>query len=214
MMWAMILIVGVLMVMATDTAGNGGTAADAGGSGEDGEGGAQVPALQADAEGKYSQEQVDVLLGKERDRLDIKAKDTDKRFEDEVKKRVEEEKTRAEMSELQKAQTDLAAAEAERDRLKQEAEAQTARAERQQFIAMNAGDLDRAWRTYLEQQLAQAGDDETPEQVLARVEKERDDEQGGTGTSLGVAGRPAGQPGTGKPGGMNRAIRRAAGRKA
>ena len=213
MIWAMMMIVGVLMVMATDTAGNGGTAGEGGGTDQD-KGGDQTGTVRDGMSAADVQE----LLRKEGDRIDQKYKAIlDKRIGEAKTEWDREQKTaadREQMDELQKAQTDLAAAQAERDALKQEADAQPARAERQQFIAMNAGDLDRGWRTYLEQQLAQAGDDETPEQVLARVEKERDDEQGGTGTSLGVAGRPAGQPGTGKPGDMNRAIRRAAGRKA
>ena len=206
------MMLGVLIVMATDTAGKQQATTgdqeetDPDKAGEDG--------LKAGADGKYTQEQHEALLGNERDRLDIKGKDLQKQFDDAVAKGVKEGQQRAEMSELEKAKTDLAATQAERDALTERVAAAEAHQEQTEWISANAGDLDRAWRVYLDQELSAAPETETRENVLARVQKERDEEQGGTGTSLGVAGRPGQQskPQTGKD--MNRAIRRAAGRKA
>lgn len=214
MIWAMIVILGVLIVLATDTAGNGKTATgeqDAQDGKDDDKAGEDT--LKPGADGKYTQEQLDAMLGKERDRLDIKAKDAEKRIEDEVAKRVEDEKKRAEMSDLQKAQADLQAAEAERDALRQETEIAQKRLELGEWVAANAGDLDRAWRGYLQQQLAEAPETETREAVLARVREQRDQEQGTQISGLGVSGQPGGQPKPRSSQDMNREIRQAAGRK-
>lgn len=217
-MWAMIVLMGVLIVLVTDKTGKD-PGQDPGGTGDDPAKGKTDPGepgedqLKPGADGKYTQEQLDVLLGKERDRLDIKAKDAEKRIEDEVAKRLKDEKERAEMSELQKTQADLQAANTERDALRQEAETQQKRAELADWVAANAGDLDRAWRGYLHQQLAEAPETETPENTLARVREERDQEQGGQTPGLGVSGRPGGQTKPRSSEDMNREIRKAAGRK-
>jgi len=211
--WALIGL-GVLVaiaLMADDNGGDGGDD-DKGGTTDDDKSGDQTLTVQDG----MTAAQVQELLRKEGDRIDQKYKGIlDKRIGEAKAEWEREQKTaadREQMSELEKAKTDLAATQAERDALTKRVAAVEARQERAEWIAANAGDLDRAWRSYLHQQLEEAGDDETPDQVLARVQKERDEEQGGTSTSLGVAGRPGGQskPQTGKD--MNRAIRRAAGR--
>ena len=208
--WALIGL-GVLVAIAL-MADDGGGQDDKGGTTDDDKSTDQAVTVQDG----MTAAQVQELLRKEGDRIDQKYKGIlDKRIADAKTEWERDQKTsadREQMSELEKAKTDLAATQAERDALTDRVAAVEAAQERAEWIAANAGDMDRAWRSYLAQQLEEAGDAETPEQVLARVQQERDEEQGGTGTSLGVAGRPGGQskPTTGKD--MNRAIRRAAGR--
>lgn len=107
-------------------------------------------------------------------------------------------------AELEEARSKLAA----RERAAAELEARMARIE---FINQHAGGLDRAWRVYLERELAAAGEDESPEDVLKRVLEEHAQETGQSRppSSVGTGGRPA--PTT-APQSINDRIRRAAGR--
>jgi len=161
--------------------------------------------------------QVQELLRKESDRIDQKYKMViDKRLAEAKSSWEEEQKTAAEreqMTELDKAKADLQKAATEIDALRQETELQQKRAELNEWVAGNAGDLDRAWRGLLLQELAAAPEAETREVTLARVREQRDQEQGTRGAPLGVVGRPGGQPGAETGQDMNRAIRQAAGRR-
>lgn len=215
--WAIgLMILGVLIVMATDTAADKAAAdkaaadkaaadkaaadkaaADKAAADKAAADKAAEDQLKPGADGKYSQEQMDALLGKERDRLDIKAKDAEKRIEDEVKKRLEDEKKRQEMSELEKAQADLQAASTERDALRQEAAIQQNRAELQDWIARNAPpELPAPYRQLVE------GEDEDQRQASLKgvIEQYQGDFKERTGQSVSVGGatQPGAQPGEGE----------------
>lgn len=138
--------------------------------------------------------------------LELERRRLRKQFESELAR------ARAEAAEQAKAELAAEAERAQKDALdlaledKQRAEARAAAAEaaaaeaqataaRALFVAANAGGLDRAWRVYLDTQLAQAAEDESPEDVLARVLAEHAAETGREKPhDLGAPGRPAHQP--------------------
>jgi len=162
--------------------------------------------------------EVHELLRRESDRLDQKYKSAREQLlkdaTSDARKQIEEEQKRAQMGELERAQAELQAIQAERDAIQQELESSRRQAEIAGWIALNAGDLDRAWRSYLAQAIAGAPETETPEQTLARVREERDGEKGAKSKApLGVAGRP-GQQAVATPNqNMNEWIREQAGRR-
>lgn len=160
--------------------------------------------------------EVQELIRKESDRLDLKYKGASEKLIADAKAQtraeIEAEKKTAEMSEVQRLEAELKAVNERVTTAESQRAASEAAATRAQFVANNAADFDLAWRVYLDQQLAAASDGDKPEDVLARVRAEREQEQTGKATALGVAGRP-GQGAAAKGRTMNDMIREAAGRK-
>ena len=215
-----VMIVGVLMLGVIAMAGGppsqppaatGDAPPQGGGAGE----GGNPPAIR---DGMTAAE-VQELLHKESDRLDMKLKsDREKLYADakaEAKREADDEKKKADMSEIERAQAEKTAAESKLKALEEQLAQTQSAAARATFIASNAGDLDRAWRVYLDQELA-AGEPDKADEILARVRSERDQENGRPGAPVGSAGRPAGPQGAPATGNaaMNQAIRHASGRPA
>lgn len=205
------VVIGAVVALALGLAPGEGSDGD--GAGGDGEGAGGTGSQIRDG---MSAAEVRELLQKAADRADKQRKSEIAKLEgslnDRVAAAVAEEAERAKKDATELALEDRKKAIARAEAAEQRAAEAEARAERAAFIAANGGTLDKAWRVYLDGQLAAAGDDESPEDVLARVMAEHAEETGQAARppgSVGTGGRPAPQT---TPSNINDRIRRAAGR--
>lgn len=158
--------------------------------------------------------EVEALLQKERDRADMQRKAEIEKARAEAaeaaKAEAAEEARRAQMDELDKALEDAKKAAARADEAEARLADVEARAARSSFIAEHGGGLDKAWRAYLDMELANSNPDDW-QKTLEQVRAEHAEATGGARKpgDMGTGGRPAPQA---QADTINQKIRRAAGR--
>lgn len=214
--WALMVVMGVLGVLAMATTGD--DPDDPGNDDPDNDDADDDPDDDPDTDDEpggairdgMTKAEVEALLWKERDRLDKKGKsDLEKAREAgaaDAKAAAEEEQKKTDMSEIERAEADKTKAEEEVKAANARADAAEQASTRTIFIANNAGDIgqDKAWRSYLDAELAAAADEDKPEDILARVQGEYDATvEGRAGTQGNVGGRSRPSKGT-QPGANNK----------
>lgn len=146
-------------------------------------------------EGELS-EDAQKLLDAEKARLRKKAESDleaeRERIREELKAEAEEEARKAQMDETDRLKLEKEQAEKRAEELEKQTQEMETRIQRSDYIAQNAGNLDRAWRTLLDRELADADPDEWDD-ILARVADEYAETTGGQ-ADIGRKTDPNGSP--------------------
>lgn len=195
-------VIGALTMLTMDGDGEGEGEGEGGAGGNDKDDDAADRSRLKDT---HTREEVEELLRAESSRsekkLEAEREKIREQAREEYEKQLEEEKRKAEMSAAERAEAEKREAEQRAEQAESELKAEREARARADFVASNAGELDRGWRAYALQELAARAEDESMEDVLARVQEEYKAETGGQGAPgrTGLPGRPSGgKPATGE----------------